>query len=278
MLQRQYFSFRYFFVNERHFITPLNVFNKTFKNVPSLSYRYVCGDIFNDGRHVGLVEFDSLEVRLADIAAALGQFGFQPLTETQALLLSRNLRNDPHAVLGEDGNIYFAHLQPVQSENTSNGGPKYELVYPLTAPNPPTTAKSDEGILEGIKNVAKHEIDVAAGEVRSKYITHTPGQSEVYAEKASEAIDFVTAGYPTDLSNYPFIQADVDAYGKTAHQAADDILAMRSLWVAKGAQVERLRLMGKNTIDAITITTTLADALDTVDSAKQNTMDSLRVL
>jgi len=102
------------------------------------------------------------------------------------------------------------------------------------------------------QNQAKQIIDSAAGRARERYATTTPGQAETYIEKGEEAADFVVAGYPADLTAYPFIRAEVNATGKTATQAADDILARRSAWIAVGASIEQERIGGKIAVDAAT--------------------------
>ncbi len=96
---------------------------------------------------------------------------------------------------------------------------------------------------------AKKYIDNYAGKTRIKYITDAPGQDLTYKQKAEEAEKYVTAVYPSDLTGYPFIQAEINAYGKTKEQAADDILTKRDQWLSVGAQIEEVRLQTKQQID-----------------------------
>lgn len=107
--------------------------------------------------------------------------------------------------------------------------------------------------LNDIKTNAKALVDQTSEHIRCKYITPGFGQSLAYQEKSEEAADFVASGYPTgspiDLSDYPFIQAEVNATGKTPQDAADDILAQKALWISKGASIEEVRLGGKKAID-----------------------------
>lgn len=126
-------------------------------------------------------------------------------------------------------------------------------------------------ILPQLKRNACNSIDTRAEQVRQRYITVGDGQAQTYIEKANEAADFAAAGYPSDLSNYPFIQADVDAYQITAKEVADNILAKRSEWIHIGSQVERERLMGKRLISNATDE-------DEVDVILQDTIDSLNQL
>jgi hypothetical protein len=97
---------------------------------------------------------------------------------------------------------------------------------------------------------AKLSVDNMAEATRLKYVTAGSTQAMTYQEKGDEAADYVAAGYPVDLSSYPFIQAEASATGNTATQAADNILAQKSAWIAIGAAVEEVRIGGKITIDA----------------------------
>ena len=106
--------------------------------------------------------------------------------------------------------------------------------------------------LATLQQIAKYNIDQQAEVTRLKYVTPGSAQAMVYQEKGDEAADYVATGYPADLSSYPFIQAEVNATGKTATAAADDILAQKSAWIALGAATEEVRLSGKAAVDAAT--------------------------
>jgi hypothetical protein len=99
--------------------------------------------------------------------------------------------------------------------------------------------------LEDYKARAKNIIDQYAGATRLKFITSVPGQEMTYQEKAEEATDYVAAGYPADLSGYPFVAAEATATGATATEVADAIIAQRSAWVVIGAEIEQYRIGGK---------------------------------
>ncbi len=103
--------------------------------------------------------------------------------------------------------------------------------------------------LTDIKDEAKLIVDQTAESTRLKYITSGSGQAMTYIVKAEEAADYITAGYPVNLTPYLFIQAEVNATGKTNIQAADDIIATKALWKTIGAQIEEVRIFGKINID-----------------------------
>lgn len=108
-----------------------------------------------------------------------------------------------------------------------------------------------------------NRIDSLAEHARSKYITAGYGQMLTYQEKSDEASDYLVAGSPVDLTGYPFIQAEVNATGKTATVASNDILDAQSLWITKGALIEEYRLKGKIDIKA-------ALTIDDIDTISDN--------
>ena len=121
------------------------------------------------------------------------------------------------------------------------------------------------------KEEAYRQIDKQSERTRQKYITAGAGQAMIYQEKGDEAADYITAGYPVSLVGYPLIQAEVNATGKTATDAADDIISMRTAWIVVGAQIEEIRLTGKKAV---------TDAVDQtgIDLATDTAIAALEVL
>ena len=108
---------------------------------------------------------------------------------------------------------------------------------------------ADAYALGSAQQQAKLIIDEAAERARLRYITGGAGQAMAYQEKGEEAADYIAAGYPADLSSYPFIEAETIATGKTATQAADDIIDQKSAWITVGSHIEKVRLGGKKDVD-----------------------------
>lgn len=127
-----------------------------------------------------------------------------------------------------------------------------------------------------MENIPAHQasafnrIDQCAERARLRHITGGIGQALVYQEKAEQAVDYITAGYPSDLSSYPYLQAEANATGKNSIQIADDVLTQRSAWIAVGADIEEARLRGKKTIreatDIDSITTTRDATIAALDA------------
>jgi hypothetical protein len=125
--------------------------------------------------------------------------------------------------------------------------------------------------LVDLQTNARRIIDQTAESVRLQYVTPGSSQAMTYQEKGDEAADYVANGYPVDLSSYPFIQAEVNATGKTSTAAADDILTQKSAWIVVGAAVEEVRIGGKINIDAAT------DEAE-IDSIRDATLAALAVI
>ncbi len=119
-------------------------------------------------------------------------------------------------------------------------------------------------ILAANQQIANERIDTTAERARLRHVTPGSGQAMAYQEKGEEAADYIAAGYPADLTSYPFIQAEVNATGKTATEAADDIITQKAAWVTVGASIEEERLAGKK---AVTDATTVSGVLSAYETA-----------
>lgn len=90
----------------------------------------------------------------------------------------------------------------------------------------------------------QNRIDAKASTVRSCYITVGVGQESTYLLKAEQAQAFVDAGGEGDVPL--MVQAEVNATGASALEAAQGILAVRGYWIQLAAYIESVRLTGKN--------------------------------
>ena len=97
-------------------------------------------------------------------------------------------------------------------------------------------------------DVLYDRIDTAAGAARARYITVAAGQEATYMQKTMDATAYKAVGYtgPVPL----MIQAESDAVGCTAQEAADQILAQAQAWLVKGSQIEGVRRSWKLTVAA----------------------------
>lgn len=84
-------------------------------------------------------------------------------------------------------------------------------------------------------------INAAAGAVRRLYITDIPGQPTIYQMKETEARAWLADPDP-DLSNYPFIAAEIGITATTGYEVAQVYLNLAAIYVQAAAQLEHARL------------------------------------
>lgn len=113
------------------------------------------------------------------------------------------------------------------------------------------------------KRAAVAQVNGMADQVRRMFITPIIGQEMVYLEKEAEARRYLNDVEP-DLSDYPFISAEVGVSAVTAQQVAQLYLNLGAQWRVVGSMLENVRL---GSIAAIEASTTLAQISAAVDGA-----------
>lgn len=109
--------------------------------------------------------------------------------------------------------------------------------------------------LDQLKASSHRQIDVAAGDVRLRFITDAPGQDAVYQEKRREAEALqVDPELPLDAT--PHLTAEATAFGVSRTDKAFEVMAQASSWAQVSALIEARRLMAKA---AVTASTTAQD-------------------
>ena len=94
-------------------------------------------------------------------------------------------------------------------------------------------------------------IDAIASDCRLRFISSGVGQEATYIIKESQAHAFRDAGYPDDLTQYPYVAAEASATGKTPQQAADDLMATADSWnYVLGPQIEGIRRAKKIALES----------------------------
>lgn len=112
----------------------------------------------------------------------------------------------------------------------------------------PTSAADDA------RASGRARIDTAAGNARKRYITTSPGQDATYTVKYAEALGYIAAGYPSDLSPYPFVAGESQPNTwMTPTQAATRIATLGGYWrEVIGPAIEAARINGKDALDSLT--------------------------
>lgn len=117
-----------------------------------------------------------------------------------------------------------------------------------------------------LKEQAYREIDNKAGEIRCKYITNAAGQDATYIAKAEQAKEYITAGYPADLTEYGYIVAEIarleldQAIPTDRELAANTIISIRNTWMSIDASIEKARLFGKTDVGKRLVESTILAA------------------
>lgn len=102
---------------------------------------------------------------------------------------------------------------------------------------------------------ASRDVDNAAGEARTRFITDVPGQQAVYMEKRAEAIAFISAHAvsPGSAVPGPHIAAEAAATGKAPIVLASEVMANANAWLnTYSPAIEAARVGGKAAVDAAT--------------------------
>jgi hypothetical protein len=134
------------------------------------------------------------------------------------------------------------------------------------------TPESKTGELEQLKAARIKEVNRQIGVVRADYITAIPGQEMIYSAKEEEAKAFnAITPRPTDLSGFPFLEAEIGITAPSAQELADLWIQMAADWRTIGPLLEQLRL---GIIGAVRAATTAAE----VEQAMADLMNSLEGL
>ena len=156
------------------------------------------------------------------------------------------LQNEPHFVI--DGTIIHVYEgnEPDDQLICLNGKITSKIIEqspdPAIQPNSTTIEPSIDVTQDLIqfKQQCIEQITNRVEEIRSIYSSRSISQIEVNLEKIQEAIDYIAAGCPDDVSDYPFIKLYVEIYNTTGHQAATDIMDHKIQWITVAIKTERV--------------------------------------
>ena len=98
-----------------------------------------------------------------------------------------------------------------------------------------------------IKSQAVAGVLRVTGEVREFFVSNIPGQDMVYLRKEEEARIWLTDPTP-NITNYPFLQAEVGITAETPYQLAQVWLYMAAQWIVIAALIEHYRFTATSQI------------------------------
>lgn len=97
--------------------------------------------------------------------------------------------------------------------------------------------------VEQYRRYALDQINYLAGQERLKLITNIPGQDMVYLQKEKEAEDYLLQDpEPADLTDYPFLAAEVGITAATAIEVAELYAMQAEQFRIVGSALENARL------------------------------------
>lgn len=166
---------------------------------------------------------------------------------TGAIDVSENLASSDMKTLGDTYTVNFSGL--------------LQLKPPTPEPTKEEALAKLQKQLESARASALQQINSLVGYKRSEYITVIPGQEMTYIGKHTEAKEFVATLLP-NLSNFPFVSADAQAFQVTPYEAAQTILNKADQWRQIGAYLESLRLTAIQNLGRLTTVAEIESALE----------------
>lgn len=122
--------------------------------------------------------------------------------------------------------------------------------------------------LAALRSSFRRLIEDLISDVRLRFITDIPGQEAVYLSKADEAHAYLaTTPEPSNLNEFPLLQAEVGITAGTATDLAQLWLANQAAWRQIAAILEGIRMAGYAAVDAAT---SAAEMEASVDALRQS--------
>lgn len=119
--------------------------------------------------------------------------------------------------------------------------------------------------IEALRVRAIRRIEVIAECARNRWITPSVAASGIYLAKESEARDWLAAGEPEDLRDYPLIAGEVGLTAPTAWHIVQLWLGMAAAWRGIAATIEAARLGAKTAIQAASSAAEIEAAMDALE-------------
>lgn len=116
------------------------------------------------------------------------------------------------------------------------------------------TEPADVPSLASVKASAYTKIDGEAYKTRLRFIT--PNKDSTYLAKSIQVDAYIAAGYPTTLTNYGYIKAEVARLGLDVnieadlHTAADGLVVIRNQWLYVDSLIEEVALTAKASVNS----------------------------
>ncbi len=94
------------------------------------------------------------------------------------------------------------------------------------------------------------QIDIAAGSLRTRFITDIPGQAQTYEKKEMEARSWSVGAEAANPGAFPFILAEATVRGVSSETVRDEIMAQVQALTPLAAAIEAHRIAAKQAVAA----------------------------
>lgn len=126
-------------------------------------------------------------------------------------------------------------------------------------------------IIDGIafdnaRRVALANIENLVLGARTRFITNLPGQDAIYQAKYEEAVRFQADPLP-NMSEYPFLTAEVGVTAPTAADLAAMWVQLRNGWLSIAAHIEKARLIAGASLQSATTIAAIDAAITTLSAS-----------
>jgi len=99
--------------------------------------------------------------------------------------------------------------------------------------------------MDAVRASLLEQIDAAAEDIRSRFITLGSGQALTYQRKESEARAWTPE---TDPAEVPFLAAEAAALGVSLSEVVTTVIEAADFWAVVGAAIEAVRLRAKRAV------------------------------
>ena len=132
--------------------------------------------------------------------------------------------------------------------------------------------------LKDYKIYSKARIDIEIKGVVRRNITIGAQTAGLYTIKYDEAIKYKEAGYPDNLTDYPFLSTEAPIRNAPARDIADTIISKHDEWNDKLKNLEIIRLQAKADIDAVSVTTSTDNSVAKLDKIVESAVAEISKL
>lgn len=177
--------------------------------------------------------------------------------------------------------VDISESESIEKNSTFVPIPEYNIAYEVITFNLATRLWEIVIIPSPLTNpkiIANQMIDTAISTVLHTISTlNVQAYTGMYELKYNESLKYMEDGQPTDLTDYPFLEAGVGATASSAVDYANVVITKHNEYVNALVNIEKIRLTAKNKITAVEYdgTVPIDTLIDKIDAIAKTTIDAL---